>query len=268
MRTDHRTGHRPIPRPTSLRPTTRKPPRGGLPTPYALARDCFLPSAAPPAGRGARELRVPAGRVGLTARLTLPAAAPALVILVRGDGSSRHSPHDRYVAAVLERAGLGTALLDLLDEEEACDRHLCLDVPLLARRLRAAADWLGARTGLPVGCFGTGTGASAALEAAAEGGIRAVVSHAGRPDLTSPAALARLRVPALFVTGTRDTGLLGRTRLAADWMCCTHRVAVVPGRTDRFTEPDLPATVAGLARAWFTDRLTAARTEPLPPGAG
>jgi hypothetical protein len=36
------------------------------------------------------------------------------VVFVHGSGSSMHSPRNRYVAAVLNDAGLGTLLFDLL----------------------------------------------------------------------------------------------------------------------------------------------------------
>ena len=55
-----------------------------------------------------------AGRVRLAGHLTVPAGARGLVVFVHGSGSSRHSPRNRYVAGVLQRAGLATLLFDLL----------------------------------------------------------------------------------------------------------------------------------------------------------
>jgi putative phosphoribosyl transferase len=203
-----------------------------------------------------REVEVPAGPVRLPARFVLPEGALAVVAFAHGSGSGRHSPRNRHVAAVLNRAGLGTLLLDLLTEDEERDRHNVFDVVLLARRLRAASAWLRRETALPVGYFGASTGAGAALEAAAEDpGIGAVVSRGGRPDLASPAALARVRAPTLLIVGSHDTRVLSLNRLAADWMRCEHRLAVVPGAGHLFAEPGTLATVAVLARDWFTTHL-------------
>jgi predicted alpha/beta-hydrolase family hydrolase len=204
-----------------------------------------------------REVRVPAGHVRLPARLVLPDAAPVVVVFAHGSGSGRHSPRNRYVADVLDRAGLGTLLLDLLTAEEEGDRRNVFDVALLADRLHAATTWLHTGTGLPLALFGASTGAAAALEAAAAPGadIRAIVSRGGRPDLVTPAALARVRAPTLFVVGSLDSMVLSLNRLAADRLRCEHRLAVVPGATHLFEEPGTLAMAAELARDWFTTHL-------------
>ncbi|MCZ4611184.1 alpha/beta hydrolase, partial [Streptomyces sp. Lzd4kr] len=183
--------------------------------------------------------------------------AAAAVAFAHGSGSSRHSPRNQYVASALNRAGLATLLLDLLTDGEAHDRHNVFDILLLARRLHAASVWLREETGLPVAYFGASTGAAAALEAAALSGsdVRSVVSRGGRPDLATPAALARLRAPTLLIVGSRDTQVLSLNRLAADRMHCEHRIAVVPGATHLFEEPGTLTTVAELARDWFTTHL-------------
>jgi hypothetical protein len=40
------------------------------------------------------------------------------VLFAHGSGSSRHSPRNRHVADVLNRASIGTILTDLLSEDE------------------------------------------------------------------------------------------------------------------------------------------------------
>jgi putative phosphoribosyl transferase len=55
--------------------------------------------------------------------------------------------------------------------------------------------------------------------------------------------------------GSLDTRVLSLNRLAADWMRCDHRLAVVPGATHLFEEPGTLSSVADLARDWFTDHL-------------
>ncbi|MER5935942.1 phosphoribosyltransferase family protein [Streptomyces sp. NPDC001928] len=204
-----------------------------------------------------REVLIPAAGARVGARLVVPDGAAAAVAFAHGSGSSRLSPRNQYVATALNRAGLATLLLDLLTDGEAHDRHNVFDILLLARRLHAASVWLREETGLPVAYFGASTGAAAALEAAALSGsdVRSVVSRGGRPDLATPAALARLRAPTLLIVGSRDTQVLSLNRLAADRMHCEHRIAVVPGATHLFEEPGTLTTVAELARDWFTAHL-------------
>jgi putative phosphoribosyl transferase len=65
----------------------------------------------------------------------VPDNAAGIVVFAHGSGSSRHSPRNRYVARVLNEAGLGTLLFDLLTPEEELDRANVFDIGLLARRL-------------------------------------------------------------------------------------------------------------------------------------
>ena len=113
------------------------------------------------------------------------------MVFAHGSGSSRHSPRNRYVARVLQQAGLATLLFDLLSPAEETDRSAVLDIPLLAGRLAQGTAWGRGQPGcgsLPVGSFGASTGAGAALWAAAEAAadVAAVVSRGGRPDLAGP----------------------------------------------------------------------------------
>ena len=91
------------------------------------------------------EARIPTGDVMLDGNLTLP-AANGIVIFAHGSGSGRFSPRNNFVAGVLNGAGLGTLLFDLLTkEEEAIDRRagrLRFDISLLSQRLLAVTDWL------------------------------------------------------------------------------------------------------------------------------
>ena len=58
--------------------------------------------------------RMPPGKVELAGDLDLPAGARGVVLFAHGSGSSRHSPRNRQVAEVFQRAGYATLLLDLL----------------------------------------------------------------------------------------------------------------------------------------------------------
>ncbi|WP_370329345.1 phosphoribosyltransferase family protein, partial [Mycolicibacterium hippocampi] len=117
------------------------------------------------------EVEVVAGPVTLAGHLTVPENPSGVVVFAHGSGSSRHSPRNRYVAEVLNEAGLATLLFDLLTPDEERHRANVFDIELLARRLVDVTCWLAGRpatASLPVGYVGASTGAGAALVAAAD----------------------------------------------------------------------------------------------------
>ena len=211
------------------------------------------------------DVGIDTGGVRLTGRLTAPARTTGIVVFAHGSGSSRHSPRNRFVAEVLQRAGLATLLFDLLSPDEEADRANVFDVPLLGARLAEVTAWLRGRPevrGLPVGFFGASTGAGAALWAAAEpdNDVAAIVSRGGRPDLAGE-RLEGVRAPTLLIVGGRDEQVLQLNRSAAARLRCEHRVEVVSGASHLFEEPGTLLTAADLACAWFTAHLAPGRTD-------
>ena len=216
------------------------------------------------------EVRVTAGDVTLASQLTVPAHATGLVIFAHGSGSSRHSPRNRYVADVLNHAGLATLLFDLLTVTEERDRANVFDIALLARRLVEVTAWCATQSdvwALPVGYFGASTGAGAALWAASESGVAvaAVVSRGGRPDLAGP-RLGDVTAATLLIVGGNDDVVLELNRHAQAQLRCESRLLVVPGATHLFEEPGTLEAAAEAARDWFIARLrTAGRSSsPVP----
>jgi predicted phosphoribosyltransferase/pimeloyl-ACP methyl ester carboxylesterase len=206
------------------------------------------------------ELSVLTATGRLAGRLTLPRDAQGLVYFAHGSGSSRHSPRNQFVAQELNRARLGTLLLDLLTPAEEVTRASAFDVERLASRLSAVARQVSGERGLddlPVGYFGASTGAAAALIAAAEPGSRvdAVVSRGGRPDLAG-SRLPLVQAPTLLIVGGRDPVVLDLNRRALASLQCRHRLSVVPGATHLFEESGALQSVAELAKDWFTRYLT------------
>ena len=207
------------------------------------------------------EVDVQAGPVRLGGYLTVPEAAVGAVVFAHGSGSSRRSSRNRYVATVLNQAGLATLLFDLLSPEEELDRANVFDVELLAGRLVEVTAWLRAQPEtreLAVGYFGASTGAAAALWAAGEpdAQIGAVVSRGGRPDLAGP-RLATVTAPTLLIVGGQDLVVLDLNRQAKAQLHCENSLAVVPGATHLFEEGNTLQAAAELARDWFTDHLAA-----------
>jgi uncharacterized protein len=99
---------------------------------------------------------------------------------------------------------------------------------------RAALDEAVRRGGLPVLAGGFSFGSAVALRAAAADERIAALVAVGLPLASVPAAsLPRPRVPALFVTGERDT--FGPPALLADFVQDSGQVVIVPG-ADHFFE--------------------------------
>lgn len=212
-----------------------------------------------------RPIQIDCGPITLDGNLSVPASSTGLVLFAHGSGSSRHSPRNRSVARYLESAGLGTVLMDLLTaDEERVDiqtAHLRFNIPLLAQRLICAADWLGTQASvqaLPLGLFGSSTGAAAALVAAADRAqaVKAVVSRGGRPDLAGP-ALRQVRAPTLLIVGGDDEPVIGLNKAAMEHMTAEASLVIVPGASHLFEEPGTLEEVARLAAEWFGRYLVA-----------
>ncbi|MBI3555649.1 MAG: dienelactone hydrolase family protein [Deltaproteobacteria bacterium] len=205
------------------------------------------------------------GLLRLPGTLAIPEPALGVVLFAHGSGSTRHSPRNIQVARVLNKAGLGTLLFDLLTPEEAADRENTFDIPLLSARLVLATTWLQdslAPKHLPLGYFGASTGAAAAISAACELGTRisAVVSRGGRPDLAQ-GNLNDLKAPTLLLVGSEDDVVL---RLNQNMLprLAQSQLTIVPGATHLFEEPGTLEEVAEHAKNWFVHHLSARATHP------
>ena len=203
----------------------------------------------------AQDLSFVVGNATLSGHLDVPLDASGLVIFAHGSGSSRHSPRNRYVAMLLNEAGLATLLFDLLTVDEEHDRSNVFDITLLGGRLADvthSALGLAEVEELSVGYFGASTGAAAALFAAArpDSPAAAVVSRGGRPDLAGP-HLRDVRAPTLLIVGGHDLTVLDLNEQARAQMRCETELAVVPGATHLFEEQGTLQAAAELARDWF-----------------
>lgn len=209
------------------------------------------------------EVRFPVADVMLDGNLTLPAEANGLVLFAHGSGSSRFSPRNTFVAGVLNGAGLGTLLFDLLTkEEEAIDLRagrLRFDISLLSQRLLAATDWLLAQSDmqdLRLGYFGASTGGAAALVAAVERpqAVRAIVCRGSRTDMAA-GVLAEVSAPTLLIVGEADSQVLRWNRESFAELRGEKRLEIIPGATHLFEEPGKLEEVARLATGWFLKHL-------------
>ncbi|MBF2079032.1 MAG: dienelactone hydrolase family protein [Synechococcales cyanobacterium T60_A2020_003] len=208
-----------------------------------------------------KAVRIAAGSALLDGTLAIPPKVHGIVLFAHGSGSSRHSPRNRYVASVLQHAGIATLLMDLLtaDEEDIdrLTRQIRFDINLLASRLVGATDWLlttPETKGLSIGYFGASTGSAAALIAATKRSevVKAIVSRGGRPDLASQAP-TQVEAPTLLIVGGGDFPCIGLNEDALNMLnrASAKHLAIVPRATHLFEEPGTLEQVAALACQWF-----------------
>lgn len=199
------------------------------------------------------------GALSLEGNLTLPPHAKGVVLFAHGSGSSHLSPRNHYVASILNQSNIATLLIDLLTpKEEAFDektKALRFNIDLLSERLSLLTDWLlqNPRTAsLPIGYFGSSTGAAAALVSAAhkKNILSAVVSRGGRADLAG-SFLKQVLAPTLLIIGEEDPVVVKLNQQAYQELSCPKKMMVIPKATHLFEEPGCLEQVAHLACDWF-----------------
>ncbi|GIW61479.1 MAG: DeoR family transcriptional regulator [Patescibacteria group bacterium] len=200
-------------------------------------------------------IQLPVNNETLEGMLVIPSQAKGMVLFAHGSGSSRLSPRNNFVAAVLQRAGIGTLLIDLLTEDEDKVYETRFDIDLLTRRLIDIINWLQKQPetkDLTIGIFGASTGAAAALMAAAhlKNNIRALVSRGGRPDLAME-VLEKVVSPTLLIVGGNDYGVIELNERAYKRLQCEKKLEIIPGATHLFEEKGALEKVAKLAAKWF-----------------
>jgi len=139
-----------------------------------------------------------------------PADAVAVLVLAHGAGAGMRHRSMQAIADALERRGIGTLRFEFPFMREGRKR---VDSPQVAvaeiERARAAAA---EQTSLPIWLGGHSFGGRMATHAVAERGVAAEglvlysfpLHAAGRPGTERARHLAEIRVPMLFVSGTRD----------------------------------------------------------------
>ncbi|MFL5318254.1 MAG: dienelactone hydrolase family protein, partial [Myxococcaceae bacterium] len=154
---------------------------------------------------------------------------------------------------------LATLLFDLLTVDEEREDELTaqwrFDMDLLAERLIHVTDWsqvFPEALGLPVGLFGSSTGAAAAMMVAAERPelIRAVVSRGGRLDL-GERQLGRVQAPSLLIVGECDEEAVAINERALRRLSGERRLVVIPGATHLFEEIGALEQVSRHAAEWL-----------------
>jgi len=189
--------------------------------------------------------------------LATPENAIGVVLFANRIGGGEQGVRDNSVARALHESAIATLLFDLLTPVEDSRHNNRFNVDLLAERLQLATVWLMKQNNFsdrPVGYFGAGTGAAAALRAAAHFGnqIAAVVTQAGRLDLAGEQALTTVMAPTLLLVGGRDTSAIALNREALASLRCKKHMHVIPGVKQLSDAPGAGEQVANQAATWFS----------------
>lgn len=203
------------------------------------------------------------GTVELTrapGRLRLPARCVGVVVLAWQQADEIRREAVRAMASALARRGLGTLTLASSGADRASETIVgTTDLVPQVQQLTRALDWLAGErrlAGWPVGLLGAGSGAAAALVAAAERPqqVAAVVSLSGRPDLVA-GCLARVEAATLLVVGAADPALERINREAWRLLSGSRRMETLPAEHWLLDEPVAWAGACALGARWLERHL-------------
>ncbi len=178
-------------------------------------------------------------------RLARPAGAVALLLTSPCDPAA-----SRWLCAALHERGFSTLRIEAGRSAE---------LAALTPRLVEALEWLRVSgPGAPLGVFGGGAGACAALNAAALRPelVEALVAQGGCPESVL-ARFPHVRAATLLVVGDGDEALLRSHRRALPLLAGARRLEVVPGADACRGGEATAQAVAHLAADWFAQRLPA-----------
>lgn len=185
--------------------------------------------------------------------ISVPDSCAGLVVLARAGGGDGALKRCEAVSAELLRRDFATALVDLLTGREAREPEYKYDAHQGGRRLAEIVRRVqetAAGSG-PLGILGAGAAAAACIVASESAApARAFVSLGGRPEFAG-LAIDALEVPALFIVGGHDWGILVPNEEASERVKGPARLAVVPLATRFFEEEGTLDEAAHLAAEWF-----------------
>ncbi|MCE5186790.1 MAG: MTH938/NDUFAF3 family protein [Planctomycetaceae bacterium] len=216
-------------------------------------------------------IQIQTPKAALEAAFCAPENARGTIIFAYDAGDRRQNPQNERIAEMLQQEGFATLLFDLLmDDEERLDvlGKLSFDIPLLAGRLDCAAEWVcrnESTSGLPMGYFGAGTGAAAALVASLQrpDTLAAIVSRAGRADLAA-GILPEIKPPTLFIVESQSPEFSEHCRTARRTLT-EKKLVAVPGASCFFGEPESLENIIALTVAWFRQHLLGGTSVPQQP---
>lgn len=201
------------------------------------------------------DIRIEVDSILLKGRLRFAENSEGIVLFSHGSGSSRLSRRNNYVADFLFYQGISSLLFDLLTEEEGDAYENRFDIDLLTERLVKVTKWVQEQDQfkkMPIAYFGASTGAASALRATAQlgGGVKAIVSRGGRPDLAKK-YLHKVQAPTLFIVGENDPAVIKWNEQAQAKLAGHSQLKIILGASHLFEEPGKLQIVSKLASDWF-----------------
>ena len=210
-----------------------------------------------------RDIYVSVNGITLTGIAQSPEQAKSVVLFAHGASGTRFSALNRFVADQLTIAGFATVLMDLLTPGErslAQQRGLKANIALIASRLICTIDWIkrdAALQQLPLGLFGSNTGATAALAVAIERSvdIGAVVLSNAKPDLIKN-YLPLVKAPTLLIAGDKDHAQLQWNRETLPALGEQYQAEAISGSTHDTGNKHILEQIAGHTTQWFAKKLS------------
>jgi dienelactone hydrolase len=191
----------------------------------------------------------------LLGELIIPEKAKSIILFSHGSGSSRLSPQNTFVANEFHKQHIGTFLFDMLTAEEDLVYENRFNIDFLSERLIHVTKCIALRKEFyqfNIGYYGTSTGATSALKAAASlpNLIHAVVSRGCRPDLVLNIA-TKIKAPTLLIVGELDLKVKELNQEFYNILTCEKKLELVPGANHLFEEEGALTCVSLLAKKWF-----------------
>lgn len=218
-------------------------------------------------------VQVPAGTSVLDAEMQVPLGATGLIILCHAGNRTRGMQRVQNLADHFTKDGFGILVMDLLTEEEeeigkqaesegakTDEVHeFCFDTDMLSERLCDSLDWLRdlpEAQGLPLGLFGSGPGAWAALSVAAAKPVEvsAVVAAGIVPPLDMR-ILSRIKPPTLILAGEETGPEAALARACFSALPGRKRIECVTGLTKARDDARTNERIARHAAGWFAQNL-------------
>ena len=207
-----------------------------------------------------KEIDIKINSISLKGNLRLADNSKGIILFSHGSGSSRLSIRNNYVANLLLQKGFSSLLFDLLTVSEDKDYSNRFDIELLTDRLLRVTKWIAKYDDtkqLPIGYFGSSTGAASALSAATQlkKSVKAIVSRGCRPDLAMP-KLKDINAPTLLLVGGNDTAVIELNKKAQAAMSGICELKIIEGASHLFSESGKLEIVAKETIDWFDKYLT------------
>ncbi|KAF2070201.1 hypothetical protein CYY_008477 [Polysphondylium violaceum] len=214
-----------------------------------------------------QHVSIKSDNIYLEGTVTNPPNSKAIIIFAHGCGSSRMSPRNLLISKIFHSIGFSTLLFDILTpQEERLDGitgEFKYNIDLISNRIIDATQWLNTMPelkDLPIGYFGSSTGACGALLADTlfkNNKIFSIVSRSGRLSLLDKETIDNIKTPTLMICGSEDREIVNINRDALSRMShCEHKqLIVIQNASHLFSEPGCLEQVAEISKCFYLSSL-------------